>query len=81
MAASSGIEGVFQMNGHGLKTIAKSVVGELANRLGIGPFGCRDKVAILVYHRVVILTILAGATLNRAEVFTPEQQVVCLAAI
>jgi peptidoglycan/xylan/chitin deacetylase (PgdA/CDA1 family) len=41
------------MNVGGLKTITKSVAGELANRLGIGPFGCSGKVLILAYHRVV----------------------------
>ncbi|MBC7837928.1 MAG: polysaccharide deacetylase family protein [Nitrospiraceae bacterium] len=53
IAVSSGIEGVFQMNVGGLKTITKSVVGELTHRLGIGPFVCRGKVLILAYHRVV----------------------------
>ena len=37
----------------GLKTITKSVVGELANGLGIGPFASKGKVFILAYHRVV----------------------------
>ena len=37
----------------GLKTITKSVAGELAHRLRIGPFGYRGKVLILAYHRVV----------------------------
>lgn len=41
------------MNVHELKTVAKSVVGELANRLSTGPFLCRGNVAILAYHRVV----------------------------
>jgi hypothetical protein len=41
------------MNVPGLKTITKSVVGELAHQLGIGSFVCRGKVIILAYHRVV----------------------------
>jgi peptidoglycan/xylan/chitin deacetylase (PgdA/CDA1 family) len=53
IGASSGIEGLIQMNAHELKTVAKSVVGGLANRLSTGPIVCRGKVAILAYHRVV----------------------------
>jgi peptidoglycan/xylan/chitin deacetylase (PgdA/CDA1 family) len=41
------------MNIHELKTIAKSVVGGLANRLNAFQFTCKGKVAILAYHRVV----------------------------
>lgn len=41
------------MNVGGLKTITKSVVGELAHRLAVGPFVCRGKVLILAYHRIV----------------------------
>ncbi len=42
-----------QMNIPGLKSITKSGVGELAHRLGVGPFVCRGKVLILAYHRIV----------------------------
>ena len=42
-----------KMNVPGLKSITKSVVGELAHRLGISPFVCRGKVLISAYHRIV----------------------------
>lgn len=42
-----------KMNAGGLKSITKSVVGDLAHRLGVGSFMCRGKVLILAYHRVV----------------------------
>ena len=51
---TTGATSEIQMNVLGLKTITKSVVGELAHRLGIGPLVCRGKVLILAYHRVVI---------------------------
>jgi peptidoglycan/xylan/chitin deacetylase (PgdA/CDA1 family) len=41
------------MNAHQLTSVARSVAGRLANRLGAGPSVCRGKVAILQYHRVV----------------------------
>jgi peptidoglycan/xylan/chitin deacetylase (PgdA/CDA1 family) len=52
------------MNGPELKTIAKSVVGELAHRLGIGQSVCRGKVLILAYHRVVTPDDVSGGAIE-----------------
>ncbi len=50
---TTGAASEIQMNIPGLKSITKSGVGELAHRLGVGPFVCRGKVLILAYHRIV----------------------------
>ncbi|MDN5940452.1 MAG: polysaccharide deacetylase family protein [Nitrospira sp.] len=50
---TTGATSEIKMNVGGLKSITKSVVGELAHRLGVGPFVCRGKVLILAYHRIV----------------------------